>query len=126
MDPNIYVLTLPLILLHMAVLSTGTGLIISSVTAKYRDLALAMGFFINLWMYLTPIVYPLSEVPDRYKIYIIINPMTAIVESFRGAFLGVSSITLQGIILSICISILVFIVGLILFNRVEKTFMDTV
>ena len=126
MDPNFYVLTLPLILFHMAVLSTGAGLIISSVTAKYRDLALAMGFFIQLWMYLTPIVYPLSEVPDRFKIYIIINPMTAIVESFRGAFLGVSSITLQGILLSICISILVFIGGLILFSRVEKTFMDTV
>ena len=124
--PNIYVFTLPLIVLHMAVLSIGMGLIISAATAKYRDLAFAMGFLVQLWMYLTPVVYPLSEVPDRFKIFILINPMTAVVESFRGAFLGVSSITLQGLLLSIILTILVFIGGIIIFSRVEKTFMDTV
>ena len=124
--PNIYVLTLPLILLHMAVFSVGVGLIISAATAKYRDLTFAMGFLVQLWMYLTPVVYPLSEVPDRFKIFILINPMTAVVESFRGAFLGVNSLTFQGLILSIIISILLFIFGIIIFSRVEKTFMDTV
>ena len=124
--PSIYVFTLPLIVLHMAVLSVGMGLIISAATAKYRDLTFAMGFFVQLWMYLTPVVYPLSEVPDRFKIFILINPMTAIVESFRGAFLGVNSLTPQGLLLSIIITILSFIVGIIIFNRVEKTFMDTV
>ena len=124
--PNIYVLTLPLIVLHMAVLSVGMGLIISAATAKYRDLNFAMGFLVQLWMYLTPVVYPLSEVPDKYKIFILINPMTAVVESFRGVFLGVSSLTLQELLLSIILTILFFIVGIIVFSRVEKTFMDTV
>jgi len=126
LQPNIYILTLPLIVLHMAVLSVGTGLLISAATAKYRDLTFAMGFVVQLWMYLTPVVYPLSEVPDRFKIFILINPMTAVVESFRGAFLGASSLTLGGLLLSIILTILVFIGGIITFSRVEKTFMDTV
>ena len=75
---------------------------------------------------MTPIVYPLSEVPDRFKIFILINPMTAVVESFRAAFLGVSALTPQELLLSVIISILVFIIGIIFFTRVEKTFMDTV
>jgi lipopolysaccharide transport system permease protein len=124
--PNIYVLTLPLIVLHMAVLSVGMGLIISAATAKYRDLSFAMGFLIQLWMYMTPVVYPLSEVPDKFKIFILINPMTAVVESFRGAFLGVSTLTLGDLILSISITVVFFFLGIIVFSRVEKTFMDTV
>ena len=124
--PSIYVFTLPLIVLHMAILSVGMGLIISAATAKYRDLTFAMGFLVQLWMYLTPVVYPLSEVPDKFKIFILINPMTAVVESFRGVFLGVSSLTLQGLLLSIILTILLFIGGIIVFSRVEKTFMDTV
>ena len=124
--PSIYVFTLPLIVLHMAILSVGMGLIISAATAKYRDLTFAMSFLVQLWMYLTPVVYPLSEVPDRFKIFILINPMTAVVESFRGVFLGVSSLTLQGLLLSIILTILFFIGGIIVFSRVEKTFMDTV
>ena len=123
--PSIYVFTLPLIVLHMAILSVGMGLIISAATAKYRDLTFAMGFLVQLWMYLTPVVYPLSEVPDKFKIFILINPMTAVVESFRGVFLGVSSLTLQGLLLSIILTILFFISGIIVFSRVEKTFMDT-
>lgn len=124
--PSIYVFTLPLIVLHMAILSVGIGLIISAATAKYRDLTFAMGFLVQLWMYMTPVVYPLSEVPDKFKIFILINPMTAVVESFRGVFLGVSSLTLQGLLLSIILTILFFIGGIIVFSRVEKTFMDTV
>ena len=126
MKPSIYVFTLPLIVLHMAILSVGMGLIISAATAKYRDLRFAMGFLVQLWMYLTPVVYPLSVVPDKFKIFILINPMTAVVESFRGAFLGESSLPPEGLLLSIIIAILVFIGGIIVFSRVEKTFMDTV
>ena len=125
-QPNIYVFTLPLIVLHMAVLSVGLGLIISAVTAKYRDLTYAMGFLVQLWMYLTPVVYPLSAIPEKFKIFILINPMTAVVESFRGVFLGVSALTLSDLILSISITVVVFALGIIIFSRVEKTFMDTV
>ena len=91
-----------------------------------NELSFAMGFLVQLWMYLTPVVYPLSEVPDKYKIFILINPMTAVVESFRGAFFGVSALSLNGLLLSISITVVVFILGIIVFSRVEKTFMDTV
>ena len=124
---NIYALMmLPLIVLHMALMSIGFGLIISAATAKYRDLTFAMGFLVQLWMYLTPVVYPLSEVPDRFKIYILINPMTAVVETFRTAFFNLSTMPLQDLFLSISITIFVFFTGIIVFSRVEKTFMDTV
>lgn len=125
-NPTIYIITLPLIVLHMAILSIGFGMMISALTAKYRDLTFAMGFMIQLWMYLTPIVYPLSQVPEKYRLFILINPMTAVVESFRGAFLGVNSITPQELLFSIFLSILFFISGIVIFSRVERTFMDTV
>jgi len=126
LQPNIYVLTVPLIILHMAILSVGIGLIISGATAKYRDLRIALGFIIQLWMYLTPIVYPLSEVPERFRLIILLNPMTAVVESFRGAFFGVSSLSQIDLLISIFMSIILFIIGLVIFTRVEKTFVDTV
>jgi lipopolysaccharide transport system permease protein len=125
-DPNIYILSLPFIILHMAILSIGVGLLISALTAKYKDLAMAMSFMVQLWMYLTPIVYPLSEVPEKFRVFILINPMTAIVESFRGAFLGTSDITRTDLGISVLISMLLFTVGVIVFNKVQKTFMDTV
>jgi lipopolysaccharide transport system permease protein len=124
--PNLYVLFLPLILLHMGVLSIGMGLLISALTARYRDLTFAMSFLVQLWMYLTPVVYPLSEVPDQLRTLILLNPMTAVVESFRGAFLGVNSLTSGALALSVAITILIFITGVVIFSRVEKTFMDTV
>jgi len=120
------VLFLPLILIQIAFLSVGFGMMISAITAKYRDLVQALGFLIQIWMYLTPVVYPLSEVPDNYRSLIALNPMTAPVEFFRGIFLGVSSITNTEIMISWLITICLFLIGAILFNRVEKTFMDTV
>jgi len=125
-DININVLMLPLIVLHMAILSIGVGLIISAVTTKYRDLSFVMGFFIQLWMYMTPIVYPLSAVPEKYKFLILCNPMTAVIESFRSIFLVSSSFTINNLLLSIVITIVVFFFGMIIFNRNEKTFMDTI
>ena len=117
---------LPLILLHLALLSLGAGLIISAATTKYKDLNLAMSFLVQIWMYVTPIVYPLSEVPNQYKIFIVLNPMTAIVESFRHVFLGVSSISINDLQLSIFITIMIFSLGVLAFSKMEKTFMDTI
>ena len=125
-NPTVTIIFTPLIVLHAGVLSIGVGLIISAATAKYRDLSFAMGFLIQLWMYISPIVYPLSEVPERYKIFILINPMTAVIESFRGSFLGVSSVSFEAILISVITTILLFITGLVIFTRVEKTFMDSV
>ena len=117
---------LPLNLLHLAIFSLGVGLLISAATAKYKDLTLAMNFLVQIWMYVTPIVYPLSEVPEKYRIIILINPMTAIVESFRNIFLGVSSISIHDLQLSILMSAITFTVGILAFSKTEKTFMDTI
>ena len=121
-----FLMFIPLIILQIALLSVGFGMLVSALTAKYRDLTMAMTFMIQLWMYMTPIVYPLSEVPENYRFLILLNPMTAPVEIFREALLGVGSITSQGIYLSVSITIIFFLIGSVLFNRVEKNFMDTV
>ena len=124
--PNIYILALPLIILQMAVLGLGFGILISSLTTKYKDLTFVMSFFVQLWMYATPVVYPLSIVPEKYRLLAALNPMTSIVETFRGAFLGVSSISLIHIFISVLLTLLIFFLGLLFFNQIEKSFMDTI
>ena len=125
-QPNTLIFTLPLLLLQMAVMGLGFGILISSLTTKYRDLTFAMSFMVQLWMYATPVVYPLSIVPEKYRLFVALNPMTSIVECFREAFLGTSSIELIHVAISVTITLLVFAAGVIMFSRTEKTFMDTV
>jgi len=125
-SPSIMIFTLPLILLQMAILGLGMGILVSSLVTKYRDLTFAMTFAVQIWMYLTPVVYPLTQVPEKYRNLYVLNPMVSIVESFRGAFLGVSSIETHHIFISVLVTLTIFIVGVILFSRIEKTFMDTV
>ena len=117
---------LPLLILQVAILSLGCGTVLSALTSKYRDLTLAMTFLVQLFMYATPIVYPLSLVPEKYRLLICLNPMTSVVELFREIFLGQSSITFSQVILSLCITFVILLSGLILFNKVEKNFVDTV
>ena len=124
--PNKYILLLPLIILQMAILGLGFGILISSLTTKYKDLTFVMSFFVQLWMYASPVVYPLSIIPEKYRIIAALNPMTSIIETFRGAFLGVSSIQLTHILISVSFTLLIFFIGLLLFNRIEKSFMDTI
>ena len=124
--PTYLILTLPLILVQMAVLGLGVGILISSLTTKYRDLTFAMGFGVQLWMYLTPIVYPLSQVPEKYRIIYAMNPMVSLIESFRAAFLGVSSVEPVHITVSVSMTLVIFVAGVVMFSRIEKTFMDTV
>ena len=124
--PNYLLLTLPFIILQMGIMALGFGLIISSLTAKYRDLTFAMTFILQMWMYLTPIVYPLSQVPEEYRTIYILNPMTSVVEMFRFAFFDTSTINLETIIMSVCFSIFVLIIGFYKFTRTEKSFIDTV
>ena len=124
--PTIMVFTLPLILLQMAILGLGMGILISSLVTKYRDLSFAMSFAVQIWMYLTPVVYPLTQVPEKYRILYVLNPMVSIVESFRGAFLGVCSIEPSHILISVIVTMCIFFTGMVLFSRIEKTFMDTV
>jgi len=125
-QPTIWVLVLPLLLLQMALFGLGTGILISSLTTKYKDLRFAMGFMIQLWMYATPVVYPLSQVPESFRPYYTLNPMVAIIETFRGVFFGTSSIQLSHVVISWLVTLLILFIGIILFSRIEKTFMDTV
>lgn len=120
-------LLIPVVLLHLGLLGLGFGIIISSLTTKYRDLAILVTFGVQLWMYATPIVYPLSQLGDGWmKTILLINPVTAPVEVFRYAVLGQGTIMPQYLALSWAVTILVAVFGVMIFNRVEKTFMDTV
>ena len=120
-------LFIPLILIHLGVMGLGFGIIISSLTTKYRDLAILVTFGVQLWMYATPIVYPLSTLGDSVmRTLLLINPVTTPVELFRYAVLGQGAVEPGFLILSCVITIAVAIFGIMLFNRVEKNFMDTV
>ena len=120
------ILFLPLILLQTALVALGFGLLISSLTSKYRDLVFVLGFGIQLWMFATPIVYPLSIIPDNYVIFSILNPMTSIVECFKYILFNESSIKFAHILLSNLITLIVFVLGIVVFYRTEKNFLDTV
>ncbi len=124
--PNLFILTIPFLVILMALQGLGWGMIISSCTTKYRDLVFLLTFGVQLLMYATPIIYPLSSITGKYKVFIEYNPLTPIVETFRYALLGSGSVSTQSLIYSIISSFTVVIIGVIIFNKVEKTFMDTV
>ena len=125
-QPNWYMAMLPLLLLHMAMLSLGVGIIISSLTTKYRDLKMLISFGVQLWMYGTPVAYDIGIIPQKYMDLYMLNPMTPVINTFRKAFLGLGSFDLLHYLISWGVTIVVMFLGLMLFNRVEKTFMDTV
>lgn len=116
----------PLLIVMMAGLGLGFGIIISSLTTKYRDLRFLVGFGVQLLMYATPVIYPSSAIPAQYRWIILANPMTPLIEAFRFAFLGSGTIDLYLLSYSFIFMIVVVALGSIIFNRVERTFMDTV
>jgi len=122
-------LLLPVTLIEMIILSVGCGIIVSSVTTKFRDLALAVGFCLQLWQYGSPIAYGLTMVSGKFPglmwLYML-NPVTSIVTTVRYAVFGFGYFSLFYYLLSWAVSILVFVIGLILFSRIERTFMDTI
>jgi lipopolysaccharide transport system permease protein len=119
-------LIIPILIIQMALLGQGLGMIISSLTTKYRDLSYLVSFGTQLLMYASPIIYPLSVVPDKYKIFIIANPMTPVIEGFRQAFIGKGHLDFNMLIYSIIFTLITFILGLLIFNKVEQSFIDTV
>lgn len=129
-DTNIKVtpmlLLVPLLILQLIILSTGCGIIISSVTTKYRDLAMLVGFGLQLWQYGSPIAYGLQLVPERWMGLYMLNPVTPIVTTFRYAMFGFGYFNLSYYLIGWGISIVVFFIGLVLFSRIERTFMDTI
>jgi lipopolysaccharide transport system permease protein len=124
--PNLYILLTPYLLLLMAAMGLGAGIIVSSLTTRYRDLQVLVGFGVQLFMYATPIVYPLSAVPNKYRWLVLINPMTPVIESFRYGFLGNGTFSITYLLYSTGVTLLILFLGILLFNHVEKTFMDTI
>lgn len=117
---------LPLLVIQMIIVSVGFGIIISSVTTKYRDLAMLVGFGLQLWHYACPVAYGLQLVPEKWLGLYMLNPVTPIITTFRYAAFGFGYFDLRCYLISWAISLLVFFIGLILFSRIERTFMDTI
>ena len=116
----------PLLILMLGGLGLGSGVIISSLTTKYRDLVFLVTFGVQLAMYATPVVYPLSVAPAKYRFWLELNPMAGIIEAFRSLYLGAGTFSWGLLGYSAGFTIVVLILGILIFNRVEKTFMDTV
>jgi len=124
--PGATLLFLPLLVLQMGLLGLGCGILISSLTTRYRDLINLVAFGVQLWMFATPVVYPASRIPDRWSWLLLANPMAPVVESFRKIVLGVGTVTPGQIAVSSGLTLLLLGAGAILFTRIEKSFMDTV
>ena len=124
--PNATLILVPFLILLMGFLSLSFGIIISSMTTKYRDFKFLITFAVQLLMYGSPIIYPLSVVPEKYKWIILANPITSIIETFKYAFLGVGEFNWLHLGYTLLFTLLLFFLGLIIFHKVEKSFMDTV
>jgi lipopolysaccharide transport system permease protein len=124
--PNSAILFLPVLIVLLGGLGLGSGMIISALTTKYRDLVFLLTFGVQLLMYATPVIYPLKSINDKYKWIIELNPMTGIVETFRYAFLGNGEHSLYSLLYSFAFTIVVLLAGTVIFNKVERGFMDTV
>ena len=124
--PNLWILAFPLLLLIMAGLGLGLGVLISALTTKYRDLRFLVSFGVSLLMYATPVIYPASAVPARFQLFIQLNPVTSLIETFRYGFLGSGTVNPWGLLYSFVFMLITVVLGAVVFNRVEATFMDTV
>ena len=124
--PNWYMLLFPVVMFLMAILSLGLGLIITALTTKYRDLVFLVTFGVQLLMYATPVIYPLSAASVKYRTLIILNPLSGLIETFRYGFLGTGNFYPLAFAYSAIASFVIFMIGLVIFNRVEKNFVDTV
>ena len=124
-----YILLVPLLVVMLAGLGLGFGLIISSMTTKYRDLRFLVSFGVQLWMYITPSIYPLSILKENYSDYvwaIAINPLTGIIETFKMAFLGQGTFEWTYLLYSLVFTIVVMTLGMVTFNKVQRSFMDVI
>lgn len=125
--PNAYALLLPLLIVMLAGLSLGFGIIISSMTTKYRDLTILFTFIVQLWMYATPVIYPLSTISnEKIRMLMGINPLTSIFEAFKYGMLGVGQFSWSGLGYSFGFMVVLLLVGVVVFNKVQRSFMDTV
>ena len=124
--PSHFLWVLPLLFLQTAALSLGVGLWIAALTVKYRDFQHLLGFMTQLWLYVTPVIYPLSVIPHRWKWLAVMNPLVEIVEMFRRAFFGAGWVHPGASAISLGVTLVLLFSGLMLFNKVERTFVDTI
>lgn len=124
--PNWWVLVTPFLIALMAMFALGMGMIFSSLTTKYKDLSFLLTFGVQLFMYITPVVYPISALPEKFRFLVYFNPLSSVFECFRYAFLGAGSFEPVSILWSSVFIMLLLIIGTVIFNKVEKSFMDTV
>ena len=124
--PNAWVLATPLLLLLMSMLALGAGLLIAAMTTRYQDLAVLVSFGIQLGMYASPVIYPISSLPEKWQFWANLNPAAPIIEGFKYAFLGVGQFEPLHLLQSSIVIALLLISGLAIFNRVERTFSDTI
>jgi lipopolysaccharide transport system permease protein len=123
---NMWVLAIPLFVVLMAVLGLGLGIIVSSMTTKYKDLTFLVGFGVQLYMYASPVIYPLEILSEKWQFYLSLNPIAPILEGFKYAFFGKGTFEVWMLGYSFFITIFIFLTGVMMFHKVEKTFMDTV
>lgn len=125
-SPNIYIMLIPVLIIILAGLALGFGILISSLTTKYRDLTLLFSFVVQLWMYATPVIYPLSTMSERMQKIMSINPVTSIIETFKYGTLGVGTFSWMSLGYSFVFMLVLLGTGVIVFNKVQRSFMDTV
>ncbi len=116
----------PLLLLITSAMCLGLGLMFAAITVKYKDLTHVLGFFIQLWFYATPVVYPVSKIPERFYYLTVFNPLIAVVDTFRHVFLGTSALEVSYLFVSLIVSMVSVVLGLMMFNRVERDFVDII
>ena len=126
MNPSWGVVLVPLLLLQCCLMGLGTGILMSSFTTKYRDLNFIYRFITSFWMYVSPVVYPLSVIPEKWRYIASFNPMVGIIESARQIIFGESSLEFIFIVNGLLTTLTLLLIGLIIFNRVEKNFVDTI
>lgn len=124
--PNIWVLALPFLIFLMAIFALGLGMIFSSLTTKYKDLTFLLTFGIQMGMYVSPVAYPISALPEKYRFFVYANPLSSIFECFRYGFLGSGDFQPINLVWSALFILVILIIGTVIFNKVEKSFMDTI
>jgi len=122
--PTLWLLAFPLLILHTAVLALGVGLVLSAISAKYKDFSHLSGYLVQMWMFASPIIYPFSRIPEKWQWAAAINPMTSIIEAFRAMALGAPGVSVAHYAGSVALSIVLCVVGVLLFQKVTRTFVD--
>ena len=123
---TIYAWFTPILIIMMAMFGLGLGVIVSALTTRYRDLTILVGFGIQLFMYVSPVIYPISSLPERWQFYASLNPVAPIIETFRVGYLGSGTFSFVSLAISFFIIIVIMMVGILIFNKIERNFMDTV